>query len=49
MRVILATTKSKNFFQGFAAGKYSATAQDVSVKRLTRSNPTMAKKFDELR
>jgi Rieske 2Fe-2S family protein len=35
--------------QGFAAGKYSATAQDVSVKRLTRSNPTMAKKFDELR
>ena len=24
-------------------------AQDVSVKRLTRNNPTMAKKFDELR
>ena len=24
-------------------------AQDVSVKRLTRNNPTMAKKFDEIR
>jgi hypothetical protein len=24
-------------------------AQDVSVKRLTRNNPTMAKKFDEFR
>jgi hypothetical protein len=23
-------------------------AQDVSVKRLTRNNPTMAQKFDEL-
>jgi len=24
-------------------------AQDVSVKRLTRKNPTMAAKFDEVR
>jgi hypothetical protein len=23
-------------------------AQDVSVKRLTRNNPTMAKKFDDI-